>query len=153
MEIYVGSQHGNASAISNELYCRLKDINENTNIHIFELNELEKKTNFNQPIIIICSTTGHAEVPDNGSKFWNKIKKRSLNKDYYKKLKYLILGLGNTNYSEFCGAAKKISKRLKELSAIQLHPLVTIDDETNDYDEKIDLFTEIILQYFSIQND
>lgn len=152
MEIYVGSQHGNATGISEEIYSRLKDINENIIIHLLQLNELEKKTNFDKPIIIISSTTGNADIPDNALKFWNKIKKRSLKKDAYTGVKYLILGLGDTNYSVFCAAAKKITKRLKELGAIELHPLVTIDDEVDDYEEKIDFFMDLILQYFSFVN-
>ncbi len=63
-------------------------------------------------------------------------------------MSYLLLGLGDTNYYVFCGAAKKISKRLKELSANELEPLVTIDDEVNDYEEKIDIFIELIKKHF-----
>ena len=42
----------------------------------------------------------------------------------------------------------QLLKRLKELSANELEPLVTIDDEVNDYEEKIDIFIELIKKHF-----
>ena len=80
------------------------------------------------------------------------IKKRSLPNDYYNSLNYLILGLGDSNYNYFCGASKKISKRLKELGATELYPLLTIDDVDGDYDEKIDEFIDLIKKYLLIKN-
>lgn len=149
INIYVGSQHGNAEGIAHEIYGRLKEINENLEINIYPLNELLQHID-PKKIIIICSTTGNADIPDNASKFWLKIKKRTLEKNYYENMSYLILGLGDTNYSVFCAAAKKISKRLKELSACELNPLVTMDDEVNDYDKKLDIFMEIIKEHFDV---
>tara|TARA_Y100000992_G_scaffold173390_1_gene116871 strand:+ start:371 stop:844 length:474 start_codon:yes stop_codon:yes gene_type:complete len=149
INIYVGSQHGNAEGIANEIYGRLKEVNKNLKINIYSLNELLEHIN-PKKVIIITSTTGNADIPDNASKFWLKIKKRTLEKNYYENMSYLILGLGDTNYSVFCAAAKKISKRLKELGACELNPLITMDDEVNDYDEKLDIFMEIIKEHFDV---
>ena len=149
INIYVGSQHGNAEGIANEIYGRLKEVNKNLKINIYSLNELLEHIN-PKKVIIITSTTGNADIPDNASKFWLKIKKRTLEKNYYENMSYLILGLGDTNYSVFCAAAKKISKRLKELGACELNPLITMDDEVNDYDEKLDIFMEIIKEHFHV---
>lgn len=99
----------------------LTDLNEEIQISISPLNDEDPNK-----IIIICSTTGNADIPDNALKFWTKIK----------------------SHSVFCDTAKKISKRLKELSATELEPLVTIDDEVNNYEEKIDIFIELIKKHF-----
>jgi sulfite reductase alpha subunit-like flavoprotein len=133
--------------IAEELAAILSDLNEEINISISPLNNLLNEED-PKKIIIICSTTGNSDIPDNALKLWMKIKNRKLDKTYYENMSYLILGLGDTNYSLFCGAAKKISKRLKELSANELEPLVTIDDEVNDYEEKIDIFIELIKKHF-----
>ena len=66
-------------------------------------------------------------------------------------MSYLILGLGDTNYSVFCAAAKKISKRLKELGACELNPLITMDDEVNDAIDAVLTFTEL-KELFDINN-
>ena len=152
INIYVGSQHGNAEGIANEIYGRLKEINENLEINIYPLNKLLEHIGSNK-IIIISSTTGNADIPDNAYKFWMKVKKRTLEKNYFENMSYLILGLGDTNYSFFCAAAKKISKRLKELGANELNSLVTMDDEVNDYDEKLDIFMELIKEHFDVFNN
>jgi methionine synthase reductase len=133
--------------IAEEISAILTDINKEIKISISPLNNL---LNDKDPkkIIIICSTTGNADIPENAFKFWTKIKSRKLDKSHYENMSYLLLGLGDTNYSVFCGAAKKISKRLKEISATELEPLVTIDDEVNDYEEKIDIFIELIKKHF-----
>ena len=106
INIYVGSQHGNAEGIAHEIYGRLKEINENLEISIYPLNKLLEHID-PKKVIIITSTTGNADIPDNASKFWLKIKKRTLDKNYFENMSYLILGLGDTNYSVFCAAAKK----------------------------------------------
>ena len=106
MKIFVGSQHGNAMGIAEELAAILSDLNAEINISISPLNNLLNEED-PKKIIIICSTTGNADIPDNALKLWMKIKNRKLDKTYYENMSYLILGLGDTNYSLFCGAAKK----------------------------------------------
>ena len=44
MKIYVGSQHGNAMGIAQELYAILKDLNEEMKISILPLNDLLNET-------------------------------------------------------------------------------------------------------------
>ena len=133
INIYVGSQHGNAEGVAHEIYGRLKEINKNLEVNIYSLNELLEHSD-DKKIIIITSTTGNADIPDNATKFWLKIKKRSLEKNYFENMNYLILGLGDTNYSVFCAAAKKISKRLKELGAYELNlSLIHISEPTRPY--------------------
>ena len=148
MKIYIGSQLGNSRGVADELIELLQYYDKNVNIFVRDLNDLIDD-NKQEDVLIICSTTGNGDIPDNGSKLWRTIKKRDFNKVYFDGLRYLILGLGDTNYSEFCGAAKKLTKRLQELGATELSPLVTIDDETNDYDEKIDvMYTLLIKQLY-----
>lgn len=159
MKIYYGSQLGNSKEIALDIYDRIlelvdgnEDIVIENQISVFELNKIKTDDEIDNESIIICSTTGNGDVPDNALKFWTMIKKRSLPNDYYNSLNYLILGLGDSNYNYFCGASKKISKRLKELGATELHPLLTIDDVDGDYDEKIDEFIDLIKKYLLIKN-
>ena len=148
MKIYVGSQLENSRGVANEIISLLEYYDKNINISVCDLNDL---INYDkeEDVLIICSTTGNGDIPENGSKLWRTIKKRDFNKLHFDGLRYLILGLGDTNYFDFCGAAKKLTKRLQELGATELSPLVTIDEETNDYEEKIDvMYTLIIKQLY-----
>ena len=51
-------------------------------------------------------------------------------KDTFENIPYAVLGLGDTNYDQFCHMGKMIDKRLKELGGNRLHPLCCADEAT-----------------------
>ena len=103
---------GNAENIAKILLERLRK--RFNNIFIKELNNVEID-NLNQYdyIIIIISTTGDGEYPDNSRLFCKKIRKYRENK--IENLKVAMLGLGSTDYNNFCHASKCLDRILKRL--------------------------------------
>jgi sulfite reductase (NADPH) flavoprotein alpha-component len=71
-------------------------------------------------LIIVSSTWGDGEPPDNAAEFWRWISAEPAPR--FEELQYAVLGLGDRNYSEFCGASKKFDARLEELGARRLVP-------------------------------
>jgi len=76
--------------------------------------DLAKESKF----VIITSTWGDGDAPDNAMNFWTAISAETAPK--LENLSYAVLGLGDKNYSEFCGAGKKFDERLEALGAKRL---------------------------------
>jgi methionine synthase reductase len=87
--------------------------------------------------VVISSTTGNGDPPDNAERFWRWVHNRSLPEDYYAGLSIAVLGLGDTNYDKFCHAAKKIRTALLRLGATEfMEP--TFADEAMGLEQTVD---------------
>lgn len=143
--ILYGSQQGNSKAIADEIYDRINAENKiilslNDSLHLFhDVSQL-----YNKIMIIITSTTGNGDIPINAEKWWRFIKNRKIDNSYLLNTQFYLLALGDSNYNEFCGAGKKIFKRMTGLKSISLHNMITIDDVYDDYEEKIDYLLNLI---------
>mmetsp|Transcript_3533 Transcript_3533/g.5506 ORF Transcript_3533/g.5506 Transcript_3533/m.5506 type:complete len:693 (-) Transcript_3533:341-2419(-) len=82
-------------------------------------------------IIIVCSTTGNGDAPENADSFWRKVKRRTTPKDAFCGIKYCVLALGDTNYDKFCYMGKAIDKRFSELGAFRVMDMHCADEATN----------------------
>jgi sulfite reductase (NADPH) flavoprotein alpha-component len=87
--------------------------------------------------VIISSTWGDGDAPDNAVIFWNWLKADSAPR--LENLNFAVLGLGDKNYSDFCGASKKMDTRLEALGAKRLVPRGECDV---DYESAAKTWTE-----------
>ncbi|KND01446.1 uncharacterized protein SPPG_03250 [Spizellomyces punctatus DAOM BR117] len=82
-------------------------------------------------IIIVASTTGDGDPPDNATKFWRWLRRaKAPELEGLKGKKYAILGLGDTNYSNFCNTAKRLEKKMTDVGAVPFTPRGFADDAT-----------------------
>eukprot|EP01084_Bolivina_argentea_P187504 322964_1 len=131
--ICYGTMTGNAKEISNEIVSIALSknnkylINGPIPLNKFTICETNKKIY----LIIVVSTTGDGEIPLNAQIFYRKLKIKCLNienKYKYSNIYYAILGLGDSNYSQFNLAAKNIDKLLSFLSPNKFYHTGYADD-------------------------
>jgi len=78
-----------------------------------------------QNILVITSTYGDGDPPDNAQAFWNFLQGETA--PALPHLHYSVLALGDTNYPAFCQFGKNCDERLEKLGAKRVHPRVDCD--------------------------
>ena len=79
-------------------------------------------------LVVITSSTGDGDPPDNATKLWQKLRAKNLKNNYLAHIYYALLGLGDTNYTTFCGFPKLVDKQLQQLGAKKIYESKWADD-------------------------
>ena len=126
LHIVYGTQTGTAEELAFDIEKLTKD--KGISCQVFELDDISMdKLQEISKLMIVTSTTGDGEVPDNGLTFWENLS--SLTKLNLSNLKYGVLALGDSSHYDFCNAGKIIDDKLKELGANRI-----LDRQECDFD-------------------
>ncbi len=88
-------------------------------------------------VLVITSTYGDGEPPDNAQAFWNFLSSETA--PALPQLQFSVLALGDTNYTAFCQFGKNCDERLEKLGARRVHPRIDCD---LDYEPLVKTWTE-----------
>uniref|UniRef100_A0A914LXV8 NADPH-dependent diflavin oxidoreductase 1 n=1 Tax=Meloidogyne incognita TaxID=6306 RepID=A0A914LXV8_MELIC len=129
IKILYGSATGNAQDFAEQIWQNLYSKNISTQclaMDDYSINLLPNE----ELIIFIVSTSGNGDVPTNMRKSWTfLLSKKLLEGKYLDKLKFALLGLGDSSYTKYNFAAKKLYRRLIQLGAKPLSDLALADDQ------------------------
>jgi len=123
-----GSQTGQAKAIAEDLADKAASHGLEADLQSAEGVDRKFHLQKERVLVMVCSTTGEGEPPDNASKMLRRLKNRSLKQDHLSQLRYALLGLGDTNYTNFCNCPKEFNQRLQELGATAFYAPGWADD-------------------------
>lgn len=118
-----GSQSGNAQNLANVIAESLSDVGE---IEIFDMGDVDpEEISLIKTLIIVTSTYGDGEAPDNASE-WLSFLKFADDLDLTH-LSYAVIGLGDTYYPHFCQAGKDFDHYLSKRGAHTLQQRLDCD--------------------------
>jgi len=129
LTVAYGSQSGNGARIAEQVRAhaaakgfkvRVKSMDE------YRLADLKSE----KRLLVIVSTQGEGEPPDNGKAFHEFLHGRKVSK--LDALRYSVLALGDSSYQHFCKTGRDFDARLQALGAQRIHPRADCDVDYDD---------------------
>ena len=128
LDVLFGSQSGNAEGLASKIVKVAKSYGLQGNVHDmdgFDFNSLSSK----KRVIIVCSTWGEGEQPDNAEDLW-----KFANSGAAARLEgthFAVCALGDTSYELFCESGKEWDGLFEKLGATRIVERIDCDV---DYD-------------------
>lgn len=145
LTIITGSTLGSAEYLAEDCATFLES--EGVNVALFHgpsWKDIEPTLNDTNNWLVISSTHGAGEVPDNLTPFLETLQKETVD---LTKIRFAIIGLGDRQYDTFCGALDHIKRILTHCGATEMNTALKLDMPNCDDPEQtaIDWLTQTIL--------
>ncbi|GAA0818191.1 flavodoxin domain-containing protein [Colwellia sp. D2M02] len=130
IQIIVGSMLGTSEYVAEACEETLNALDHHVNVHLKpDLNTIisetfAEKNNENNIWIICTSTHGAGDFPDNIVQFVSDLKECDQD---LSTVKFLTIGIGDSNYDTFCYAAKNITNQLKSIGCKEIVAIKELD--------------------------
>ena len=103
------SQTGTATEISRSLHAEA--VQRGFKAEFMSLNELGMEKLYGTAVlVVVASSTGDGDPPDNASAFWLQLRKKQTD-GLLKGMKFTMLGLGDSNYTRFMHVSRTLKTR------------------------------------------
>ena len=96
-------------------------------------------------ILLVTSTTGNGDAPENASRFVRYLKRKStVEQQPFQYCAFAVLGLGDTNYDQFCETGKVVDRKMAELGGLRATKLAMADEATG-LEDVVEPWTNTVL--------
>jgi len=122
--VLFGSETGNAQSLTETIVQKLEENQfkvTSSSLDDFKQKDLKKV----QDLLIVTSTHGEGDPPDNALSFFEFLHSRKAPK--LEDVRFSVLALGDQSYEFFCKTGRDIDKRLEELGGTRFYPRVDCD--------------------------
>ncbi|MCT4657201.1 MAG: flavodoxin domain-containing protein [Cohaesibacter sp.] len=140
VNVFYGTQTGNSETVAEDVCEAIRAGGSNAVLASLDETEVEALTQMDY-VLIVTSTYGEGEMPDNAEIFWDALKDTSAPR--LEDLQFSVLALGDTAYDEFCEAGKQFDLRLEQLGAKRILPRVDCDV---DFEESAEAWTSGVVE-------
>lgn len=121
--LIVGTVYGAAQFVAEQAQPVLVELGHSN--ELFTDATLDDVLKFDADIwLVITSTTGQGDIPDNLLPFYLDVKDRF---PLLTNKKFAVIALGDSSYTTFCGAGEQLHELLLEIQGTELAPMLRID--------------------------
>ncbi len=129
IEVIVGTTLGGAEYVSDELISILNELGHETTQHLEpDFEQLNTKNLW----LLVCSTHGAGELPDNIQPFHQQLK---VQKPDLTAVKFAVCAIGDSSYDTFCQGPEFLIKSFQQLCAQEIVNKIQIDIQQEDLPE------------------
>lgn len=131
--VLYASQTGTAQEIARNIGAEAERRNITSRCSVASMNELglEKlmtAASQGAVVVLVASSTGDGDAPDNAAKFFAAIRRRSQPENILKGIRFTCLGLGDSNYTRFMYIPRSLRTRFAELGAVPFYEFGEADE-------------------------
>lgn len=129
LNILVGTQTGNAEALAMDIAAAARTQGMQPVVTALDDVSMDSLGSMKR-VIVVTSTYGEGEMPDNAQLFWEALAADSAPR--LDEMNFAVLALGDTGYDGFCQAGKLIDTRFEQLGGRRMKARIDCDIDFED---------------------